>query len=178
MTVRIGVTGHRHLADPVAVAAAVDTVLDELCPVGHPDAVVVVSSLAEGSDRLVADRVLARPPATLHAVLPLPTSDYRSDFPETAAEFDTYLSRAAAIDVTGTAGTAREGAYQAAGRAMVSASDVVVAVWDGRPAAGQGGTAEIVGYARRRGIPVRVVPAERLVPGEGPTRSSSEAPCR
>jgi hypothetical protein len=33
----------------------------------------------------------------------------------------------------------------------------LVAVWDGQPAAGKGGTADIVDYARRHGIEVRIV---------------------
>lgn len=161
MTVRIGVTGHRYLADPGAVAIAVDVVLDEFCPAGHADPVVVVTGLAEGADRLVADRVLARPPAALHAVLALPADDFRTDFPDTAAAFDGYLARAVEIDVVRASGTDREESYEAAGRAVVDASDVVIAVWDGQPAGGRGGTAEIVDYARERGVPVRVVPADR-----------------
>lgn len=35
---------------------------------------------AEGADRLVAEEVLKRPDARLVAVLPLPGSDYETDF--------------------------------------------------------------------------------------------------
>ena len=167
MTVHIGVTGHRHLADLPAVVGAVDTVLDGLCPVGHRDAAVIVSALAEGADRLVVDRVLARPPATLRAILPLPSDDYATDFPRTASAFAGYLEQAGEIVISRPSGTVREVAYEAAGRAMVDASDVVLALWDGQPAAGRGGTAEIVAYAHDRGVRVVVVPVQRAL----------EAPC-
>lgn len=178
MTVHVGVTGHRRLADPGAVSAAVDAALADLCPMGHGDRVVVVSGLAEGADRLVVDLVLARPPAQLHAILPLPADDYRTDFPGTATAFDDYLRRAVRVDVACAAGTDREQAYEAAGRAMVDASDVLIAVWDGLPAAGRGGTAEIVEYARGHDVEVRVVPAERPAdPSPGTPTSPSEPPC-
>jgi hypothetical protein len=57
---------------------------------------------------------------------------------------------------------------------MVEASDVMVAVWDGRPSAGRGGTAEIVDYARTMGVEVRVVAAERAAQTVDPT---AETPC-
>ena len=63
-TLRVGVTGHRHLAAPTEVAREVDEALDLLEAEIHPSAPVplaAVSSLAEGADRIVAERVLARP---------------------------------------------------------------------------------------------------------------------
>ena len=174
MMVHFGVTGHRHLADPGAVAEAVDAVLDTVIPIGHADPVVVISALAEGADRLVVDRVLARPPATIRAILPLPIEDYRTDFPATAAAFDGYLAIASQIEVTHPRGSTRDEAYEAAGRRMVEASDLLLAVWDGRPAAGRGGTAEIVEYARTLGVEVRVIAAQRAAESSDPT---SEASC-
>jgi polyphosphate kinase 2 (PPK2 family) len=50
-----------------------------------------------------------------------------------------------------------EDAYLAAGRWIVDHADRLVAVWDGRPARGRGGTAEVVAYARHRGVPVTVL---------------------
>jgi len=42
----------------------------------------------------------------------------------------------------------------AASRLMVDAADELFAVWDGQPARGHGGTADVVAYARERGKPV------------------------
>ena len=104
------------------------------------------------------------PSARLTVVLPLPAEDYRSDFaePASAAEFDRLLARASDTRVTGPdeSGT-RESAYARAGRAVVAALDVLVAVWDGAPARGPGGTAEIVAAARAAGREVVVIPVTR-----------------
>jgi hypothetical protein len=50
-----------------------------------------------------------------------------------------------------------ERAHLAAGQVVVDRSERLVAVWDGKPARGIGGTADIVSYARQKGVPVAVV---------------------
>ncbi|HYN70295.1 MAG TPA: hypothetical protein VEX41_08800 [Candidatus Eisenbacteria bacterium] len=120
-----------------------------------PVAMTVMSALAEGADRLIAGAVLARPDAELEAALPVARADYRRDFDDQAsrAEFDELLGRA--VEVTNLpVAPSREEAYQQAGRYVVERSDVLIAIWDGRPARGVGGTAEVVAYARQRGVPV------------------------
>jgi hypothetical protein len=49
----------------------------------------------------------------------------------------------------------------------VAQSDILLAVWDGQAARGRGGTAEVVDYAIRRGVPVLHLDAA----GEGATRA-------
>ena len=44
-----------------------------------------------------------------------------------------------------------------AGKVVVDRSSVVLAVWDGQPSRGLGGTADVVAYARQRGVTVTVV---------------------
>jgi hypothetical protein len=44
-----------------------------------------------------------------------------------------------------------------AGKVVVDRSSVLVAVWDGQPSRGLGGTADVVRYARERGVPVEVI---------------------
>jgi hypothetical protein len=51
----------------------------------------------------------------------------------------------------------REQAYELAGRAIVDRSDVMIVVWDGQPARGRGGTAEIYSYARRWQKPILLI---------------------
>ena len=48
----------------------------------------------------------------------------------------------------------RSDAYLQAGRAVVRHADILLAVWDGEPARGVGGTAEVVAEALNRGAPV------------------------
>ena len=154
--VRVGVTGHRSLDDVDAVAAAVDDILDRL-PTGPLE---VRSSLAEGADRIVVERVLRRPGNRLVVILPLDAEDYADDFGESVGEFDELLAAADEVEVVAAQPT-REAAYEAAGRAVVDGSDVLLALWDGAGSRGQGGTAEIVEYARRRGVTVEVVTVRR-----------------
>lgn len=45
----------------------------------------------------------------------------------------------------------------AASEFMVEQADELFAVWDGRPARGYGGTADVVAYAHQCGTPVRVI---------------------
>jgi hypothetical protein len=45
----------------------------------------------------------------------------------------------------------------AASMLMIDTADELIAVWDGQPARGYGGTADVVAYARRRGKPVHVI---------------------
>ncbi len=161
---RVGVTGHRALVDVDGLAEAVDTALDRIAV---KRVIRVRSSLAEGADRLVTERVLARPGGTLVAVLPLAADEYAEDFTSAASrgEFRRLLAVAEAVEVTGpdTGGT-RDSAYERAGRAVVDGSDVLLALWDGDVAQGRGGTAEIVAYAREEGVRVEVVPVKRAAP--------------
>ena len=90
-TFRIGVTGHRDLADPDALRAAIRKALRgliELLPVAPAAGVtpVVVSALAEGADRLVAEEILADPDARLEVPLPLSPADYEEDFKAEASK--------------------------------------------------------------------------------------------
>jgi len=94
------VTGHRDVPDEEAVAVRVREALArirELRPASDatPVALTVVSSLAEGADRLVAREVLAAG-GELEVPLPLAVDDYELDFEtETSrAEFRQLLERA------------------------------------------------------------------------------------
>jgi hypothetical protein len=118
----------------------------------------VISALAEGADRMVADAGLAHG-AALVAVLPFPRAVYLQDFPDERSKQDFMRLLAAAAEVVELDGVAssdedRNAAYSAVGEAVVARSDLIFALWDGRPANGPGGTGEIVTYARRRGCPV------------------------
>jgi hypothetical protein len=149
---RIGVTGHRKLADVAAVEAEVDAALAAIEALFPEEPLRILSSLAEGADRLVARQVLSRPGARLVAVLPLPRLDYMTDFESQGSreEFLALLGEAEAV-IEMPARDSRTEAYEQAGRYVVEHSDVLVAVWDGLPASGRGGTAEMVAWARGLG---------------------------
>lgn len=162
----LGVTGHRILAEPAKIRAGVRRGLqriDETFP-GH--ALTVLSALAEGADRLVAKEVLASPDAILVAVLPLAQADYLTDFVSAAskAEFLELIGRAHEV-VELPPEPSRDTAYQSAGDYVVSHSDVLMTVWDGRDAQGQGGTGATVALARRKQIPLVWIKAGNRKPG-------------
>ncbi|MEJ7833347.1 MAG: hypothetical protein WKF79_10550 [Nocardioides sp.] len=162
---RVGVSGHRALADPAAVAHDVDLVIDRLLPDHDGGVIVSVSSLAEGADRIVAARVLARAGGRLEVILPLAVDDYIMDFADDSSrrEFHDLLASAEHCQVAPAdpADSSREAAYARAGTAVLDACDVLLALWDGGPARGRGGTAEVVAVARKRGRPVEIVSVRR-----------------
>ena len=97
--------------------------------------------------------------AALVAVLPFSRAAYLQDFPEERSrqDFMRLLAKAAeVIELDGriTSDQGRNAAYLAVGEAVVARSDLIFALWDGRPPNGPGGTSEIVEHARRRGCPV------------------------
>ncbi len=147
----VGVTGHRSFPEPERVAAAVDTVLGSFETAGPG---VVVSALADGADRLVARQALARPGWSLTAVLPMPLHEYLDDFDEASQwELVDLLDQAGEVEELEPAG-GRDETYLQGGRHVVDRCDALVALWDGRPAFGRGGTADVVTYARDLGRPL------------------------
>lgn len=154
------------LAELERLTAGIDQALDRLAGAFPGRTLTVVSALAEGADRLVASRALARPDAALVAVLPLPRREYVSDFPSPASKAEFHGLLALATDVVEPADTRpRDEAYEQAGRAALDRSDAVIAIWDGQTSQGRGGTAEIVAEARARGLPLAWVHAGNRKPG-------------
>lgn len=151
----IGVTGHRNLADVAAVEAGIEMALTAIAARFPEPPWRVLSAPAEGADRIVARHVLARPGALLAAVLPLPVTDYMTDFKsqQSRDEFLTLLSKAESVIELPTLNSRTE-SYEQAGRYVAEHSDVLLAVWDGLPPRGRAGTAEIAVYARGLGKPI------------------------
>jgi hypothetical protein len=108
----------------------------------------------------VARAVLKRAGSRLEAILPLPKFDFLNDF-ETPDSKEDFLRLIARADyVTGLPACAtREEAYAAANERLLDRVDVLVAVWDGKGAQGEAGTAEVVARARARGLPLAWVHA-------------------
>src|SRR5689334_4176674 len=92
VSLRIGVTGHRWLdpADPVLIESvrAALTALRAACTVASTATtevgLTVISSLAEGADRIVAEVALDMG-AALEVVLPLGVDDFVADFADDAS---------------------------------------------------------------------------------------------
>lgn len=163
-SLRIGVSGHRvppklPEGSEAPLRAHIDRILAAIAAAARKaDAateLAIVSSLAEGSDRIVAEAGLAADFA-LQVVLPLKRAEYALDFESqpSRTEFEQLLARACdVIELDGSADE-RPRAYEAAGLFMLANIDVLIAIWDGEMAAGVGGTAQIVERAIADGIVV------------------------
>ena len=169
---RVGVTGHRRLITTEGLERAIDEALGRIASV-FPGPLVVVSPLAEGADQFVVRRAFALGHRRLLVPLPFPRDEYLRTFTSTEAraEFLRLLAQADEVVVIGQAQTDLE-AYHAVGRWVLDHSDVFVAVWDGQPPRGAGGTGAIVEEARVRRLPVAwVQPEQADTPDGGVTAS-------
>ncbi|GII27957.1 hypothetical protein [Planotetraspora mira] len=148
---RVAVTGHRDLT-PATTDLVGSAMRRELAE--HAPAIVGVSCLAPGADQIFADLVL-RLGGTLEAIVP--ARDYGGCLPaRDRAAFERLLGLARRVlHLPYDAPT--PATYHAANTALLVDVDLLIAVWDGRPAQGQGGTAEVVSAARRRSIEVRIL---------------------
>ncbi len=175
---RVGVTGHRtgpKLPDEAAPAvratverlfvqmnqAFADTVAQAQWAFGdEPPELVVVSALAEGADRIVAEAGLGSG-AALEVVLPAGRDFFEHDFESAGskAAYRALLANARSVfELDSPEGTlAEKRGYEAAGLIMLTHSDILVAVWDGGEGAGSGGTANIVQQAVSEGMPILMI---------------------
>jgi hypothetical protein len=143
---KVGITGHQQLGDPAQwewVRQEMDQVL-----VALPSPLIGISSLAVGADQLFANAILKHD-GTLEAIIPF--AEYESTFvsDRDREEFKRLLSLAAKTETLEKNGSDEE-AYFAAGKRVVDRSDLVIAVWDGKPAKGLGGTGDVARYALQR----------------------------
>lgn len=147
----VACTGHQRMPDAAVryAQARLPGLLRGLPPL------VGVTSLAAGADQLFARAVLSAGGA-LHVVVPC--GGYASTFGEPAdrSAYEELLAAAERIDQLPYPDPSEE-AFYAAGKAVVDAADRLIAVWDGGPARGLGGAADVVAYARTQGRDVDVV---------------------
>ena len=161
----IGVTGHRDIhASDTRLSDAVKAECARLRKDYKHSSFVVLSSLAEGADRLVARVTMEELSAELIAVLPMPQNEYERDFltEGSKAEFRSFLSRACFVKEAsvpeGGASRAIEGElrnrqYARAGAIVADHAQVLFAIWDGKPARGRGGTGDQVAWFERGDAP-------------------------
>ncbi len=174
----IGITGHRAHRLIKHKAYVERQVHEQLKKIAyqHPGAdFAVLSALADGSDRLVADLALDTLNASLIVALPLPYEIYKRSFghaddlsnEESNEEFQQFVGRASLYfemplrfggaqllerdDAEGEMARARQ--YALAGAYIVSRSHELIAVWDGKDARGIGGTGDVVRWREEGGVP-------------------------
>lgn len=109
--------------------------------------------LATGSDQIAAQSARAND-YQIRALLPFKVSEYCRDFRgRELEEFTVHLETADNVMALPGDRSASD-AYVLVGKAVIAASDVIVAIWDGEPGNGPGGTAHVVELALREGVPV------------------------
>lgn len=149
-------TGHRVI--PEEAYAHVRAALEEELKAalsGLGGALEAYSSLAAGADQLFAGIALD---CGAELTVVIPSGDYEDAFEE-PGELARYqvLRQRATREVRMAFAHSTDEAYYAAGTYIADHCDALLAVWDGEPARGLGGTGDIVRYARERGRPVTVI---------------------
>lgn len=150
---RIGITGHSNLT--TAATTLVTDALRDALSAHRGSNLVGVTCLARGADQIFA-RVVLELGGAVEVVLPAADHRERKVKPDNAADFDALID-AAHLVRTMPFDTSDRSAYMAASEHVLSTAEAIVAVWDGAPSAGSGGTGDVVDAAYRRGIPVTVV---------------------
>ncbi len=174
-SVRVGVTGHRYLKDVDQLIPRIDQGFDDILKKWSATALVVVSPLAEGGDRLVAQRALLRPGTRLVVALPMPEAEFAQDFRQSDSrrEFFGLIAQAAEI-VRLPPQSSRRRAYELANHYVLEHCDVLMALWDGQSALGEGGTATMVALARRMRHPLYWIWAGNHPPGATVTAKTEQ----
>lgn len=150
--VRIGITGHRGFGN--VTSNLVSKALRQTLLPYDPTDLVGVSCIADGADSLFAEAVLDHG-GVIEVIIP--ATQYRDHLPaEHHSRYDHLLSQAKTTHRLDFDESTSE-AHMAASELMISIIDELVAVWDGQPARGYGGTADVVHEARTRGVPVQAI---------------------
>lgn len=142
---KAGITGHQHLVSPETVhwvAAMLENAIDKY----HVQQ--GFTSLAIGADQIFAEILMGK---NIPYVAIIPSQGYETTFQksEHLLNYRRLLKSAAKI-VTLNFEKPEERAFYEAGRQVVDYSDIILALWDGQPAKGLGGTGDVVEYARSK----------------------------
>ena len=178
----VGVTGHRKEALPAEACAdleerirsALTLVIDGAAAVHAQEALfytddplrlLFISPLADGADQIAA-RVAVELGFELHVVLPFARVVYRRELADDASRsaFDELLGKASCVLELPGEHEQPIDAYVMTGRATIAHCDLLMAVWDGLPPRGRGGTGEVVELAVVNGTPVLHVPVDEREP--------------
>jgi hypothetical protein len=155
---KIGVTGHQNLGGQDVVAWLREEISVVLEVARLPEG---FTCLAKGADQLYAEILLTK---SLPYTFVQPCHKYESTFitAEDLANFRRLYREAARI-VEMPFQDPSESAFLSAGQFIVDTCELMIAVWDGRPAKGLGGTADVVSYAvAKRKATVHLNPVTQL----------------
>jgi hypothetical protein len=150
-TRRIAISGHRGL--PAPTTALVDQAIRDALAARAPD-VTGISCLADGADQIFAQAITDLG-GTLEVIIP--ASQYRDGLPaKVRPAYDKLIAKAVKVHRLPFTESTSE-SHMAASELMVDTADELYAVWDGKPARGYGGTADVVAYAGQHGVPIHII---------------------
>ena len=154
----LGVTGHRDFSveNEEKLNKQVDSLLEELRVALGAFPLTVACGLADGADRLVVHRALAKG-IPVRAILPMPRQYYIQDFsPESVQEFEALLANenvsvielplppnVPASELRET-GAIRDQSYAYLRDWLVQRSNLILGLWDGGMARPKGGTTDVL----------------------------------
>jgi hypothetical protein len=145
---KVGFTGHQGLTADTTIAVRREIV--EFLK-GKSD-LTGLCSLAEGSDQIFAEAVI-EVGGSLVAIIPC--QGYDETF-EDSRSFKALLAKCDQV-IQLPFEEPSEAAFWAAGQRVVNESGEVLAVWDGLPSKGLGGTADVVNLAKTVNKKVRII---------------------
>lgn len=155
-TFRIGLSGHQQLGDEATIQFVSQQLHDLLVSYRQmardkDQEMVACSALALGADQLFV-KIALELGIPVEAVIPC--ANYAEIFstPEALDEYHRLLNSCQYVHSL-PFDDCSEDAYLAAGHWIVDHCDLVILVWNGYPAAGKGGTADIASYSRLVGRP-------------------------
>ncbi|GAA5140597.1 hypothetical protein GCM10023213_23420 [Prosthecobacter algae] len=161
----IGFTGHRTGYDEALIRPALKAVLEDLqkraaAIGGEAD---LYTSVAEGADTLCV-QVARGLGMAVHLLLPLPQDEFAKDFSSPPAwersrqQIELALQKPGSDSMRVLPGEMkRPDCYFDQGIRILEGVDVLVAVWDGLPEQGLGGTAQVIVHAKNLGMPVILI---------------------
>lgn len=142
---KIGISGHQNL-DNKSDWDWVKLQIDKIILTDLHSPLTGISSLAIGADQIFAKSILEHR-GKLIAIIPFP--EYQETFLNpTDKELYFSILKVAKPVVLEKKGSSEQSFFEA-GKKVVEMSDLMIAVWDGKPAEGLGGTADIVRYVKQ-----------------------------
>lgn len=154
----VGFTGHRKVPYETKSRQVIRDFLAQQKE-SHHGILYGVSSAAAGGDQLFAESCIELD-IPLRILLPRPAEQFRADFDDASWQRTVHImEKAISVEVTGRH-EARNEQYYDCGIQTVAESQLLVALWDGQPSRGIGGTQEIVSYARKTGHPIAWIHSE------------------
>lgn len=142
---KIGITGHQKLEDSTNwnwVKLEFNKILAQ-CPKPFTG----VTSLAIGADQLFAEAVLEHG-GSLAVIIPFNEYEFKFSEGYERQKYHCLLDKATTVNILPQMASDEE-SYFEAGKKVVGIVDFLVAVWDGKPSRGLGGTADVVKYAKQ-----------------------------